>query len=260
MKCHLKILYNKLQNAFSGLLPKFPSAKEMANLMAQHIFRIHGSTGDIVSNRGLQFIANFWAEFCKLLGVMVTLSSSFHPQPDGQTERINQQLEGGLRILCSRDPSSRADDVVWVEYAHNSLVTSATGMSPFQVAFGFQPPLFDIQERAASVSSAMASFRRCWRAWRRAYQVLLRSVNVYKRQADKRCPPAPRYYVGQRVWLSTSDSPLHAENLKLTPRFVGPLPITKVVNHVAVRLRLPRPLQVHLRFMSPGSGLFRRAP
>uniref|UniRef100_A0A3B3H730 Gypsy retrotransposon integrase-like protein 1 n=1 Tax=Oryzias latipes TaxID=8090 RepID=A0A3B3H730_ORYLA len=229
-------------------LPKLPTAKETAEVLLNNVIHLHGLPRDIVSDRGPQFTAKFWAEFCRLLGVSVSLSSGFHPQSNGQSERLNQQLETGLRLLCSREPASWSRNLVWVEYAHNTLPSSATGLSPFQVVFGYQPPLFASQEGEVSVPSAHASVRRCQQAWRRARQTLLRTVETYRTTANRRRIPAPSYQVGQRVWLSTTNLPLRVENRKLAPRFVGPFPISKVVNPVAVRLRLPRTLRIHPTF------------
>ena len=123
-------------------LPKLPSAKETAEIMLNHVFRIHGFPRDIVSDRGPQFISRYWKEFCKLIGAKVSLTSGYHPEANGQTERLNQQLETGLRCLVSQNPATWSKHLVWVEYAHNTLPTSATGFTPFKCVFGYEPPLF----------------------------------------------------------------------------------------------------------------------
>ncbi len=82
---------------------------------------------DVVSDRGPQFVSKFWREFCHLLGATLSLSSGFHPQSNGQTERANQDLERMLRCLDSQNPSSWSQQLSWVEHAHNSLPVSATG-------------------------------------------------------------------------------------------------------------------------------------
>ena len=138
-------------------LPKLPSAKETADIMMNHIFRIHGFPKDIVSDRGPQLISKFWKEFCSLIGATISLTSGYHPESNGQTERLNQELETCLRCLVSQNPASWSKNLVWVEYAHNSLPTSATGMSPFQCVFGYQPPVFSETEREITVPSAHGS-------------------------------------------------------------------------------------------------------
>lgn len=87
-------------------LPKLPSARETADLMVQHVFRLHGIPNDIVSDRGPQFVSQLWKSFCQSLGTSVSLSSGFHPQTNGQTERANQDLEAALRCVASRNPTS----------------------------------------------------------------------------------------------------------------------------------------------------------
>ena len=229
-------------------LPKLPSAKETAEVMLSHVFRLHGLSQDVVSDRGPQFASRFWKEFCRLIGATASLSSGFHPQSNGQTERYNQELETGLRCVVSQDPSLWSKKLIWIEYAHNSLPVSATGLSPFQCVYGYQPPLFPELEEEISVPSAQALVRRCHLTWRRARAALLRTSSRYKRVADKNRSQAPHYRVGQRVWLSTQDLPLRLESRKLAPRFVGLFPITKVVNPVAVQLKLPRTMRVHPTF------------
>ena len=159
--------------------------------MMNQIFRVHGFPKDIVSDRGPQFVSKFWKEFCRLIGATVTLTSGYHPEANGQTERLNQQLENGLRCVVHQNPSTWSKHLVWVEYAHNSLPTSATGLSPFHCALGYQPPLFPDNEREASVPSAYAMVQHCRRIWAAARQVLIRQGDRVKRSADRKRRPAP---------------------------------------------------------------------
>lgn len=188
-------------------LPKLPSAKETAEVMLAHVFRLYGFPRDVVSDQGPQFISRVWKEFCALLGATVSLSSGYHPQFNGQTERLNQELETGLRCLVSQSLASWSKHLIWVQYAHNTLPCSSSGLSPFQYIYGYQPPLFLEVEREVSVPSAQVLVHHCHRVWKGARQMLLRSAAGCKGVADQRRTVPPSYRPGQRVWLSTRDIP-----------------------------------------------------
>lgn len=236
--CIMTIVDRFSKSAHFVPLPKLPTAKETAELMIIHVFKIHGLPIDIVSDRGPQFTAQFWRCFCKLIGATSSLSSGFHPQTNGQTERANQDLEVALRCMTDGD-ASWSQTLPWVEYAHNSLPSTSTGMSPFECCLGYQPPLFPSQEEEVAVPSAQAFVDRCKRVWRRARCQLLRTGQGYKRKADKHRSPAPSYKPGQRVMLSTANLPLRVVSRKLAPRFVGPFSISKIINPSTVKLKLP---------------------
>ena len=77
------------------------TAEQLADLYARHIFRLHGLPKTIVSDLGTQFVAKFWKALCRILKIEALLSSPYHPETDGQTERINVILEQYLRVYIN---------------------------------------------------------------------------------------------------------------------------------------------------------------
>lgn len=145
-------------------LQKLPTTPETAKLLVEHVFRLHGIPAEIVSDRGPQFSSQEWRAFCTALGAKACLSSGYHPQTNGQTERLNQELETTLRCVTSNNPASWCSHLPWIEYAHNSLVSSATGVSPFEASIRYQPPLFPEQDAELAVPSVQHHLQRCRRA------------------------------------------------------------------------------------------------
>uniref|UniRef100_A0A1A8NKL8 Chromo domain-containing protein n=1 Tax=Nothobranchius pienaari TaxID=704102 RepID=A0A1A8NKL8_9TELE len=156
---------------------------------------------------------------------------------------MNQELGAMLRCVCSIHPSSWSTHLPWVEYAHNSHISTATGQSPFEASLGFQPSLFPTQ--SAPGSSVPQFLRWARRAWRSTRAALDRTARRNKQLADRRRRPAPVYAPGQSVWLSSKDIPLKASARKLSPRFIGPFKVLDVPSATTVRLDLPSSLRVH---------------
>ncbi|KAI2661157.1 Transposon Tf2-6 polyprotein [Labeo rohita] len=108
-------------------LPGLPTAMNTAQLLFSQIFRHFGIPEDIVSDRGTQFTSRVWREFFRLLGVSISLSSGYHPETNGQTERKIQEICRYLRSYCHNHQESWNQYLPWAEYAQNSLRQETTG-------------------------------------------------------------------------------------------------------------------------------------
>ena len=226
-------------------LPKLPSMTETADLLVTYVVRLHGIPQNIVFDRGPQFTSGVWRAFCRGIGAMASLSSGYNPQTNGQAERANQALEATLRCVNTSNPASWSLHLPWVEYSLNTMVSSATGLSPFLCSLSYQPPLFPSQETEATVPSVRAHLRRCRRVWKAAGDAMTHTRDWVQRVAKRRRVPPPAYRPGQKVWLLARELSLPTISRKLAPRYVGLYSIEKVINPSALRLHLPPSLKIH---------------
>ncbi|KAK3505691.1 hypothetical protein QTP70_004435, partial [Hemibagrus guttatus] len=190
-------------------------------------------------------LSRVWRAFFKRLGVTISLSSGYHPQTNGQTERKIQEIGRFPRTFCHSHQESWSQFLGWAEYAQNSLRQSTTGLTPFQCVLGYQPPLFPWDGEPSDVPAVDYWFRESERVWGEAHRQLQRALRRRRSTADLRRSQAPAYQPGQKVWLSTRDIKLRLPCKKLSPRFIGPFTIVRQINPVTYRLQLPPEYRIH---------------
>ena len=120
-------------------LPTNTTATDLAKVFLKEIWKHYGLPTDIVSDRDAKITSHFWQALMDLLGVRTKLSTAFHPETDGQTERVNQTIEQYLRHDCSWKQDDWSELRPMAELAYNSTKSETTGMSPFEANYGMLP-------------------------------------------------------------------------------------------------------------------------
>ena len=220
-------------------------AEGTAKLFLEHVFKHHGMPQCIVSDRDARFTSRFWRQLMEALGTKLHLSTAFHPQTDGQTERVNRTLEQMLRMFVSPTQDDWDDLLPALEFACNSSVHESTGQVPFVMCTGRLPrtPL----ERSGwvaipSVNDFVGAKRQ---AIARAKECLRKAQQRQKSYADKH-RREETFAVGDKVLLSTKNLQLNSPGArKLLPRYIGPFEVLQRVGEVAYKLALPEHMRVH---------------
>src|SRR4030095_1909010 len=99
----------------------------------------HGLPFSITSDRDPKFTSHFWTALAEILSAKLHFSTAFHPQTDGQTERVIQVIQVFLRSFCSYEQDDWVELLPMAEYAYNSAVSSSTTVSPFYANYGYHP-------------------------------------------------------------------------------------------------------------------------
>jgi transposase InsO family protein len=112
------------------------SVQDYEELYIDQIVRLHGIPKTIVSDRGTQFVARFWEQLHESLGTKLIRSSSYHPQTDGQTERVNQIVEDMLRASIMHFDKSWDKCLSLAEFSYNNSYQASLKMAPFEALYG----------------------------------------------------------------------------------------------------------------------------
>ncbi|KAI1668825.1 reverse transcriptase [Pyrenophora tritici-repentis] len=117
------------------------TTEELVDAFNSRVYCLHGTPDNIVSDRGTQFVSEFWRTLSDRLGIRLKHSSSFHPQTDGQTERVNSAVEQYLRAFMNFHQDDWVHWLPLAEFAMNNVISETTGVSPFFANYGFNPRL-----------------------------------------------------------------------------------------------------------------------
>lgn len=222
------------------------TAEQFAEIFLKAIFCQHGLPLDIVSDRDSRFTSAFWTEVCRLLGIKQNMSTAFHPQTDGQTERVNRTLEEVLRAYVSEDHSDWDKRLPLVEFAINNAVQASTGTTPFLMDTGQSPltPNMAVLARANPKSDAYPFVGR-WRETAKMVRQNLHNAQNRQKQLHDRRVTDKEFKVGQRVLLSSKNmKKLLGESFdaqrsfKLMGKHLGPFPVLDRIGKAAYKLDL----------------------
>ncbi|TYJ95917.1 pol protein [Cucumis melo var. makuwa] len=193
------------------------TASKWAQLYMSEIVRLHGVPVSIVSDRDARFTSKFWKGLQTAMDTRLDFSTAFHPQTDGQTERLNQVLKDMLRACALEFPGSWDSHLHLMEFAYNNSYQATIDMAPFEVLYGkcCRSPVFWGESRQKSYA------------------------DMRRRDLE--------FDVVDKVFLKVASMKgvLRFERRgKLSPRFVGPFEILERIGPVAYRLALPPSLSV----------------
>ncbi|KAL0537055.1 hypothetical protein IC582_026023 [Cucumis melo] len=218
------------------------TASKWAQLYMSEIVRLHGVPVSIVSDRDARFTSKFWKGLQTAMGTRLDFSTAFHPQTDGQTERLNQVLEDMLRACALEFPGSWDSHLHLMEFAYNNSYQATIGMAPFEALYGKccrSPVCWDEvgEQRLMGPELVQSTNEAIQKIRSRMHTAQSRQ----KSYADVRRKDL-EFEIGDKVFLKVA--PMRGvvrfeRRGKLSPRFVGPFEILERIGPVAYRLALP---------------------
>ena len=225
------------------------SAERLAWLFRDNVQKLHRLPESIISDQRPQFVAGIMQELNRMLGIESKLLTVFHPQTDGQMERVNQELEQYLRMFIDHKQEQWPEWLGTAEFAYNNKAYSSTWMSPFKVNYRQDPRMGFKRRKKGKYEGAEKFVVKMKEIQEEAKAALGKAQEDMKKYANRKRSKVDKYKVGDLVMLSTKDlkyQMVGRRTEKLMKRFVGPYKVQKIVSSNAVKLELPSTVKIHL--------------
>jgi hypothetical protein len=231
-------------------------AQETGRLFFTHIFKHHGLSKDIVSDRDLKFTSKFWRTLWKCMGSKLKMNTFFRPQTDGQTERVNLVIQQFLKNYVATNQQDWVDHLELVEFCYNNSKHSTIGSTPFQMVTSKSPivpitlathgqPPRDVSEEVPMVTQLDEERRRLWEV---AKVNLEKAHKRYKDFVDK-SRREMKFQERDEVWLNIKNFQLpRGLSHKFLGPYAGPFKMLEKKLSDTYKLELPKNLRVHPTF------------
>lgn len=214
------------------------NSEQLAVLFIHHVFSKHGLPIDIVSDRGSKFTSKFWRALNTALGIKQKLSTAFHPQTDGQTERVNQVVETYLRLYINYGQNNWSQYLPLAEFAYNNATHSSTTMSPFFANKGYNPTI-DISLTGVTEKSHRVAIGDLHKLIEHARSQIKIALATNEKYTNPKRKEPPIYKIGDKAWLSTEHLSTTRPTKKFSERRLRPFEIVQVISKLAIKLKLP---------------------
>jgi hypothetical protein len=214
-----------------------------------NVFKLHSLPKIMVSDRDPIFTSKFWKELFAQIGSELRMSSAYHPETDGQSERVNQCLESYLRCFAHACPHRWSQFLSLAEFWYNTSPHSALQTSPFVALYGHEPRHWGIE----AISTCQVPSLKEWLEERKLMQQLLQHNLNYakqqmKKQADKNRTDRT-FVAGDSVFIKlqpyVQSSVARRANHKLAFKYFGPYNISRSINPTAYEVQLPPESRIH---------------
>lgn len=202
------------------------------------IVSLHGIPDQIVSDRDPRFTSHFWQSLWKQLGIKLALSSAYHAQTDGQTERTNRTLEHILRPYCTYNQDNWTSLLPMAEFAFNNTPSATTSISPFFANYGYHPTHPALIGISTNTPAAYAYAQQLMETHQHIQQQTLKAQQRQAHNADL-SRKETTFNIGDQVLLSTANLKTTRPSRKLDFNRTGPFTIISKIGKVAYRLALP---------------------
>lgn len=222
------------------------TAEQLAKIFLDRVVKYHGIPKAIISDRDPRFTSKLWTELWSYFKTQLKMSTAFHPQTDGQTERANKVLEDYLRHYVGNKQDNWDEQLTAAEIAINSSVQVSTGYTPYYLNYGYQP-CFPDQLQVETIKNETLSdmLSQLNRSLSQAKDNMKDAVDRQAHYAnlDRRDLV---FQEGEEVLLSTKNLAIKKGlTRKLSSRYVGPFKIAKVISSTAYKLDLPEDWKIH---------------
>lgn len=224
----------------------------VVQVFMDNILKLHGIPATIVCDRDKVFVSQFWKELFMLHGTQLKMSTSYHPQSDGQTEVVNRGLETYLRCMVSECLREWNKWIALAKWWYNTNHHSAINTTPYEVVYGQKPPLhvpYLVGDSSGEIVDKSLKAREDAIQLLKFY--LLRTQSRIKSMADKRRSDR-EFQVGDMVFIKLQpyrhQSVVHCGCQKLALKFFGPYRVIGRTSKVASKLQLPMGSKVHPTF------------
>jgi hypothetical protein len=193
------------------------NAEGTALLFFKEVWKHHGTPRVVISDRGPQFVAAFTQELYKRLGIKLALSMAYHPQTNGQTEHINQVIEGYLHTFTSRQQDNWDDLLPSGEFHYNNSQYSSTQQTPFMLDTGRNPRMgFEPHQPHSNLESVNELMDCMALGIEEAKAALTKAKDEYTMYYNHQREPALVFAPGDKVWLDGSDIATNRPSSKLS--------------------------------------------
>ena len=225
------------------LLPcnKTITSEGTAQLLLENLYKRFRLPDKIILDRGPQFASKALIELLKLLGIKSALSTAYHPQTDGTTERTNQEIEAYLSIYCASHPEEWPQALHTLEFTHNNRRHADRQHTPFELMFGESPIAIPLSFESTNYPTMEDKMKTL--LWNRQ-EALAAHELARSRMTDRRKSTFTPFKKGDKVWLDSRNLKT-IYHKKMRPKREGPFSITEVLGLVTYRLQLLASWRIH---------------